>query len=349
MSDYKASILIVDDTPNNLRLLSELLTRQNYKVRKAINGSMALQSIVKQPPDLILLDIQMPDMSGYEVCRQLKADGTTTSIPVIFISALNTTKDKVKAFGLGAVDYIPKPFDENEVLARVKCQLELQELRLNLETKNRTLKQAMKDLELALLESRMLRTDLERANQELIVANHKLGELAIVDSLTQIPNRRRFDEYLDKAWEDCLKAKKPLGLILGDIDCFKRYNDYYGHHMGDHCLYAVAQAVKQSVVLARDLPARYGGEEIAVILPNAGIEEARVVANRILKEVQALGIEHRASDVKNIVSISLGVHSLIPSVDKTIGGFITECDQALYISKEQGRDRLTVFSKISAS
>ncbi len=347
MGNYKASILIVDDTPNNLRLLSELLTRQDYKVRKAINGQMALQSVEKQPPDLILLDIQMPGMNGYEVCRRLKADETTVSIPIIFISALNQTQDKVKAFGFGAVDYIPKPFDEDEVLARVECQLELQELRLNLEAKNRTLKQAMKELELALLESKKLRNNLERTNQELQVANDKLGELAIVDGLTQISNRRRFDEYLNESWEECLQTQEPLSLILGDIDYFKRYNDHYGHQMGDHCLYAVAQAVKQSVVLARDLPARYGGEEIAVILPHADLEEATVVAERVLNAVRALEIDHAASEVKDTVSLSLGVHSVIPSSDLTIGKLVTACDQALYLSKEQGRDRLTVFTEIS--
>ncbi|WP_225901149.1 diguanylate cyclase [[Leptolyngbya] sp. PCC 7376] len=345
MSHHKASILIVDDTPDNLRLLSDLLTRQNYKVRKAISGEMALKSIAEQPPDLILLDIQMPKMNGYEVCQCLKADEATAPIPVIFISALSEIVDKVKAFSVGAVDYIPKPFDENEVLARVNSQLQLQDLRVNLESKNHALKQAIVDLELALLESARLRNNLERSNQELTVANQKLGEMAIVDALTQIPNRRRFDEYLDQSWEKCRKEKQPLSLILGDIDYFKLYNDHYGHQMGDHCLFAVAQAVKKSVVLARDLPARYGGEEIAVILPNAGLAEAKVVAERIMEQIRALAIEHVESKVKNTISLSLGIHSTIPTSVKHIGDFISDCDRALYASKKQGRDRLTIFSE----
>lgn len=124
----KASILVVDDTPNNLRLLSTILTEQDYEVGKAINGEIALRSAKAAPPDLILLDINMPDLSGYEVCERLKIDDRTREIPVIFISALDDVLDKVKAFNLGGVDYITKPFQAEEVLARVRTHLEIQAL-----------------------------------------------------------------------------------------------------------------------------------------------------------------------------------------------------------------------------
>lgn len=124
-----ADILIVDDTPANLRLLSETLEEKCYNVRKAINGNMALLSIKTSPPDLILLDVNMPDMNGYEVCKILKEQANTRQIPVIFMSALNETLDKVKAFQVGAVDYVTKPFILEEVLSRVHGQLELQQLR----------------------------------------------------------------------------------------------------------------------------------------------------------------------------------------------------------------------------
>lgn len=344
MSHRQASILIVDGTLDNRQLLANLFVQAGYAVRQVLDGISALGAIAEFPPDLVVWDIQIMDMTGAEICQRLKRDNGTATIPVIFMGAIDSSAVKVEAFAVGGVDYMAKPFDGQEMLARVRSQLQIHELRVNLEAKNQAFQQAILELEMALLESARLRNNLERTNQELTVANQKLGEMAIVDALTQIPNRRRFDEYLDESWQQCLERQQPISLILGDIDCFKLYNDHYGHQMGDRCLFAVAQAVKKSVVLARDLPARYGGEEIAVILPNAGIVEAEVVAQRILKQVSELNIAHRTSLVKEIVSLSLGVHSVLPTPEETIGNLVRNCDQALYISKARGRDRLTIFA-----
>jgi two-component system, sensor histidine kinase and response regulator len=131
-----ADILIVDDMPNNLRLLSQMLSEQGYKVRKALNGNWALRAVQSMPPDLILLDIQMPDLDGYEVCRQIKANPKTQDIPVIFISALDEAMDKVLAFEVGGMDYITKPFQIQEVLARVNSHLNLQRLQQQLKAQN---------------------------------------------------------------------------------------------------------------------------------------------------------------------------------------------------------------------
>lgn len=135
----KTDILIVDDTPDNLRLLSDMLSEQGYKVRKAINGSRALQAIDLIVPDLVLLDIMMPDMNGYEVCEKLKASTKTWSVPVIFISALDEVFDKVLAFDVGGADYIGKPFRVQEVLARVKHQLTIRHQQKLLQTQNEQL------------------------------------------------------------------------------------------------------------------------------------------------------------------------------------------------------------------
>lgn len=140
-----ADILIVDDTPNNLRLLSVMLTENGYKVRKAINGERALQAVRAIPPDLILLDIKMPDMDGYEVCRQLKQDGATCAIPVIFLSALDDVFDKVAAFEAGGVDYITKPFQIQEVLVRIHTHLNSCRLQHQLEERNTQLQQEISD------------------------------------------------------------------------------------------------------------------------------------------------------------------------------------------------------------
>lgn len=339
MSHQAASILIIDDVPDNLRLLSEMLRQQNFQVRKATSGIMALNTINELPPDLILLDIQMPGMDGYEVCRRLKNDDNTKLIPIIFLSALNESVDKVKAFSLGAVDYIAKPFDLEEVLARVNNQLQLQALRRTLEKRNQSLKKAMEDLERAYNESSNLRTRLENANHELKMANRKLEALATIDGLTQIANRRRFDDYFEQKWQECLQMQQPITLLLGDIDFFKPYNDHYGHRMGDRCLCQVAQTIENTVLQPNDLAARYGGEEFGVVLPHTGIERAKKIANSILENIRDLAIAHAASSVSSTVSLSLGVHVLIPTEAIAPNTLIECCDQALYAAKEQGRDR----------
>jgi signal transduction histidine kinase len=148
----KGNILVVDDTPDNLRLLSAVLTAQGYDVRKALSGKMALTACQTKIPDLILLDINMPEMDGYQVCQQLKSDPTTSNIPVIFISALDDVLDKTKAFQLGGVDYITKPFHSTEVILRVENQLNVRNLQLKLQEKNLLLSQALVDLEAAQVE-----------------------------------------------------------------------------------------------------------------------------------------------------------------------------------------------------
>ncbi len=145
----KADVLIVDDIPDNIRFLSNFLLEQGYHVRKAINGQMALKVVAALAPDLILLDVNMPDMQGYEVCRQLKQNPATCSIPIIFLSAGNESIDKVKAFESGGVDYITKPFQLEEVLARVQTQLTIQGLQKELKEQNHQLQQALHDLKLA--------------------------------------------------------------------------------------------------------------------------------------------------------------------------------------------------------
>ncbi|MGD9007848.1 MAG: response regulator [Desulfobacteraceae bacterium] len=140
------TILVVDDNSDNLRLLAAILNKCHYKIRLAPNGERALATIHKEAPDLILLDVMMPAMDGFEVCRQLKANQETTGIPVIFISALDETIDKVKAFSMGGVDYITKPFKSEEVLARVRTHLTLRGLQLRLEKKNEELRHALDEI-----------------------------------------------------------------------------------------------------------------------------------------------------------------------------------------------------------
>lgn len=190
-----ATILVVDDTPHNVRLLSTILTGQGYQVRKALNGQRALATVQEFPPHLILLDVMMPEMNGYEVCEHLKSSPTTSSIPVIFLSALDDASDKVKAFDVGAVDYITKPFQEKEVLARVANQLTIQSQKQLLQEQTNQLEELVGRLEDEIKERRLTETALRLAQNKSDNLLLNILPAAIVEALTkgENTNAERFD------------------------------------------------------------------------------------------------------------------------------------------------------------
>ncbi|WP_318731345.1 MULTISPECIES: diguanylate cyclase domain-containing protein [unclassified Roseofilum] len=318
------NILIVDDLPDNLRLLSKMLTQQGYKVRKAINGEMAIASCTAQPPDLILLDINMPGMNGYQVCDVLKSSSMTAQIPIIFLSALDEANHKLQAFKSGGLDYITKPFQVEEVLARVEHQLSL------------------------CYQQNKLKEELEQLKQEVNQrqqTQQNLERLVTVDELTQLSNRRHFNDYLKQEWKRLFSLPfytggypQALSLILADVDYFKLYNDTYGHLKGDQSLQKVAQAMKQVVTYSGSLVARYGGEEFAIILPNASSDYALQVAELIRVQVKALKIPHSQSIVSSYVTVSLGIACRFPDSDLSPEDLISSADKALYHAKQQGRN-----------
>jgi two-component system cell cycle response regulator len=440
-------ILIVDDFPDNVELLAFLLSQRGYTTTHAASGQAALHSIEQKLPDLILLDIRMPEMDGYEVCTQLKANARTQDIPVIFLSASDETFNKVQAFNLGGVDYITKPFHVEEALARVENQLTIRRQQVQLESEI----QERQRIEATLFESRSLlasvlnssldgigafqsirnaegeivdfrwilanqvianlanthaetlvgkslrdcvqleqferlfpcfkavvttqralkrefrydsecqslwfqivavqlgdglavnfRDITDRKEMELALqdANQTLKRLAILDSLTQVANRRRFDQYFEREWQYAFRHQQSLALILCDIDYFKRYNDYYGHQAGDRCLQQVAGAMRSAVKRSIDLVARYGGEEFAVVLPNTQVEGALQVAEEIRAAVKQLNLRHEDSFVSDRITLSLGVSSAIPQAKHQPAVAIATADRALYIAKTSGRDRV---------
>ena len=336
----KDNILIVDDKLDNLRVLSTILTEEGYQVRKALNGQMALIACQTKQPNLILLDINMPDMNGYEVCQRLKANPETSHIPVIFISVLDEVTDKVKGINMGAADYITKPFQFQEVMARVENQLTIQRLQIELSSTREKLVQ-QNALFLSEIERR---TKAEIALQE---ANQKLHELVWSDSLTQIANRRYLDDYLQREWHRAAREKISLSLLLCDIDYFKSYNDTYGHLAGDDCLKGVAQAINSTVRRPADLVARYGGEEFAVVLPNTSFEGAVRVAENIQSCLEKLKIYHPASDVSKYLTLSIGIAASIPSHHFSFLTLLADSDRALYAAKLRGRNEYCGY--ISAS
>jgi diguanylate cyclase (GGDEF)-like protein len=288
------TLLIIDDVPANIQVLAEAL-RNDYKVRVATSGAEGLALARQNPPDLILLDVMMPNLDGFEVCRELKDDPITAQIPVIFISARNGFDDEEHGLDLGAVDYIAKPFHLPIVRARVRNHLLLKR-----------------------------RADL-------------LEDLAHVDSLTGIANRRRFDETMGVELRRCLRSQIPLSLLLIDIDHFKQYNDHYGHGLGDLCLNRVANTLSENLGRAADLVARYGGEEFAVIIPGTDTLGARNIAERMRKAVYDKKIAHCDGQ---FVSISIGAASLIPNGSTTSRQLIDAADKQLYAAKDAGRNQV---------
>ena len=342
ISTLKGEILIVDDNLEEINLLSNLLIEAGYKVRKAVNGKIALMGIKANLPDVILLDILMPDIRGYEVCEQLKKDRRTCSIPVIFLSALDEVIDKVTAFRVGGVDYVTKPFQIDEVLARIDTHFTLQLLQKRLSEQNEKLQKSEAEAREKSHQLELALKQLQEAQNELAKVNEELQRLANSDGLTQVANRRCFDERLQSEWHRLMEGKQQLSLIMLDVDYFKRYNDCYGHQKGDNCLQQVAQAISRAVKRPADLVARYGGEEFAIILPNTFAEGAIAVAQLIQQEIQQLKIPHLQSEVSQSITLSLGVSTMIPTLDLSVEILINQADEALYQAKRQGRDRFSI-------
>jgi diguanylate cyclase (GGDEF)-like protein len=326
---YKGKILLVDDRADNLKLLSLVLEQKGYYTHEILDGQTAIEVAREILPDLILLDIMMPEIDGYQVCLSLKEYSQTKEIPIIFLSAVNESVNKVKALELGGADYITKPFSLDEVVVRVEKQLKIHRLQKQLQQQNNLLQQEI-----------YKRIQAETALRQ---ANQQLKYLATTDSLTETANRRQFDEYLKQEWQRLTRERAPIGLIIGDIDYFKLYNDTYGHQTGDRCLQQVARAILDTVQRPADLVARYGGEEFAVILPRTAIAGAIHVAHKIQTAVNHLNILHEKSPVSNFVTVTQGVTGTIPSQEKSPEVLIRVADTALYDAKKQGRNSIVSY------
>lgn len=317
-NELEAEILIVDDTPANLDLLSNML-KDRFRVRAATSGRRALATARTYAIDLVLLDVDMPEMNGYDVCVELKRDKATREVPVIFVSALDTALDKVAAFAAGGADYITKPFQVAEVMARIEYQLRLARLTRDLARKNEELAK--------------IAAELEDANRQLAVANVRLRALSYMDGLTGVANRRRLDEALEEACAD----GGPISLVLLDLDHFKKLNDTQGHQEGDEALRAVASVLAECTESRGGLAARFGGEEFAWLLPGLSLEDARAEAELLRIKVRDARIPHAGVE-HGIVTASLGVTASSGKIAPP--ALIAAADAALYRAKSGGRDRV---------
>ena len=295
-SDHGGLILIIDDSVDNIKLLSTVL-HEEADLIFATNGKKGLSLAQERNPDVILLDINMPGISGFDVCQQLKQNPTTADAAIIFVTAHNSEEHELKALEAGAVDYITKPINTRLAKARITAHLKSKR-----------------------------HTDLLR-----LIANR--------DGLTNLYNRRFFDEQIDEEWRRHLRHGWSLALALIDIDHFKLFNDNYGHQAGDTCLIKVAKTIQDSTARAGEIVARYGGEEIAVILPNTNTRQALAYGEFICQTIQSLQMLHDYSPTSDYISVSVGVSSMDNPALTTPEKLIALADKGLYLAKEQGRNQ----------
>ena len=340
------NILVVDDIADNLRVLSNTLNEQGYKVRCAKNGATALKVAQKIVPDLILLDIKMPDIDGYTVCQKLKSDPNTKDIPVIFLSALDDVLDKVKAFEVGAVDYITKPFQIEEVLVRAKNQLALTAAKAQIMQLNQQLAQKIDERT----------SELEASNQKLVVINQKLQQEikirqeaeqqlvkdALHDGLTGLPNRNLLMDRIGRAIERSKRHPDYLFAVLFiDLDRFKSINDSQGHLVGDKLLIAVTQLLDQNV-RDTDTLARLGGDEFVILLDNIKhLTDATQVSDRINQQLQS---PFKLEQQMVFTSASIGI-ALSWTGYEDSAQILRDADIAMYRAKDKGKACYEVFDR----
>lgn len=306
MDSLTATILIVDDAEDNLEILGEILSFNGYKVKTARSGEAALKWVQETLPDLILLDILMPGMDGFEICKRIKAQNSMKDIPVIFVSSMTDIDSKVRGFKVGGVDYINKPFQHAEVLVRVNTHLTLLRLREHLEMQN---------------------TELER--------------LANTDYLTDLNNRRCFFRAAEEKLTGANLCGAPISITLIDLDHFKRVNDTYGHLIGDRVLVHVAQLIR-SHCREYDVAARYGGEEFVILHPSIARQNAYLVAERIRKKVEETPFLRESDKIS--ITMSAGVVDTIACKDcLRIDDVLAKADLALYRAKDAGRNQVVIF------
>lgn len=305
-------ILVVDDDPSTARLVRDWYRDRPFEILEAGDGDNGVRRALAERPDIILLDLVMPGVDGFGACRALKADPATRGIPVILLSAKREASTKAEGFEAGVDDYVTKPFDFEEVDARIRAMLRKRELYLTL----------------------------ENANRELQATNAQLEELATVDELTGLANYRVFKEKLREEWLRSARYETPLSVIMLDLDDFKQINDTLGHPAGDRVLREFAMLVTGGA-RATDVAARYGGEEFGLILPHTVGERAVRVAERIRRAVEAFEFLDGAERIR--VTVSAGVATVeAASTDGDPDSLVAASDRALYAAKNAGKNRVFV-------
>jgi diguanylate cyclase (GGDEF)-like protein len=315
-------VLIVDDSPDNRLPLKSLLRKAGYTdLLTAESAREAFRILGMDGPaasavDVILMDIMMPEMDGIEACRRIKTVPELRDIPIIMVTSHGESRDIEAAFNAGAMDFITKPVNVVELLARLRSALSLKKE----------------------MDCRKRREDeLIGLTHQLEEANQKLQRLSSVDGLTGIANRRCFDNLFVQAWRFSLRKPAPVSLMMIDIDYFKSFNDTYGHLRGDECLKQVARALGDALHRPADLLARYGGEEFVVLLWDTDAHGAAVVAEALRTRIEQLQIANDQAPVAHI-TISVGTATAVALPGVRSHDLIAAADHALYQAKRAGRN-----------
>jgi len=297
--DKKNSLLIVDDENTNLKVLTHILGH-DYTIFTATNGTNAIEKAKEYKPDLILLDILMPDMNGYDTLSLMKQCEEIKKIPVVFITGLSSDEDEEKGLTLEAADYITKPFSSMIVKLRVRNQI------------------------------------------QIINQMRTIEHLSLIDQLTNIANRRSFDDRLYMEWKQAIREHTTISILLIDVDNFKNLNDTYGHQQGDVVLKTMAAIFPRAFKRPGDFAARWGGEEFVVLLPNTPKEGAIEIAEKIRSDIENTEIIFK-NGAKVKITVSIGVNSLIPTHDDSVDAFISNADDMLYAAKNAGKNKVISF------
>jgi len=319
---HRIMVMLVDDQPFVAALLQRELTNENdISLHYCQDPSQALSTAEKIGPTVILLDLTMPGIDGLTVCQFIRAHPSTRDIPVIMLSSNDDPVTKAAAFAAGANDYIVKLPDAVELIARLRYHSASYVNKLQRDDAYRAL----------------------RASQmQLAELNMQLLKLANVDGLTGLVNRRHFDERLAEEWLRALRNRRPLTLVMFDIDLFKKYNDKFGHLEGDECLKRVARCAQEIYSRPADTVARYGGEEFIVLLPETDSSGAIKVAEKLRAEIEKLHLPNPDSTVSPYVTISVGVITVVPAANSNPDDCLRFVDEALYRAKNAGRNRISV-------
>jgi two-component system cell cycle response regulator len=304
------SILLVEDDQKDAKLIQSYLHGEPYQIKLVKDGEETISCVQQEKIDLIVLDILLPGMDGFEVCRRLKREEQTRNIQIVAITSLRDLESKIKGFELGVDDYLVKPINRHELGVRVKALIK------------------------------------KKAYLDSLHANYEIAvHSAITDKLTGLYNQAYFKHFLDFEIKRSLRQKTPVTLFMLDIDDFKQYNDNLGHLAGDGILMELAELIRANV-RDTDLAARYGGEEFAVVLSNTNIDDALMSAERIRQIIHGHTFSHIKSLPSKKLSISVGV-AVYPSDAGSLEELIQKADSALYKAKKEGKNRVCLHNKNS--
>jgi len=335
----KPKVLVCDDDSLNLDVIREILAQES-EVATESSGEACLERLSEFQPDVVLLDIMMPGMDGYETARRI-ADRCTGQVPqIVFVSAHATAERRLQGYEAGGDDYISKPFDHDELLAKVRVHarlhralVELGQAKAEIEAHNADLEQLVHDRTAELRESKEQIEDLAR---QLAEGNVGLAQQARLDSLTRLLNKHAWEEIASDAQKQAERNTFACTVVMIDIDQFKAYNDTLGHPAGDECLRKIGQGIVAECG-ANETVGRLGGEEFAVLASETDLDGGLALAERVRRAIEDLDIPHPASPVAGRVTVSLGVAT---GVGESWRDVLKRADGALYSAKKGGRNRV---------